>query len=239
MKKVIAAGLILAGFVAIGAMYMFIAPRGGSSPLVGQAEAFVVEPSVDFESNFNSVLGARSIPALATQEPDVQTLSPEATSELTPETTIPGQTPQVSAADSPGAIIVAVQPPPEDGASTGNEQQEIQNVIVPTYSWVNAFSDSSTLDGEPLPVGSVVTAYDPDGTLIGRYEVKRPGEYGAMPLYMDDPATPLDEGASSGDQIRFNINGLSAVVLGPSEPIWVENGAALLLNIAGGSLVIN
>lgn len=238
MKKVIAAGLVLAGFAAVVAMYT-IAPLGENSPLVGQAEAFVVEPSVDFESNFNSVLGARSIPALATREPDVQAPSPESTSEPVPETTIPGQVLLVSAADSPGAVLVAIQPAPEDDTSVSNGPQEFQNVIVPTYSWVNAFSDGSTLDGEPLPVGSVVTAYDPDGTLIGRYVVKRPGEYGAMPLYMDDPETPLDEGASSGDQIRFNINGLSAVVLGPSEPIWVENGASLLLNIAGGSVVIN
>ena len=86
----------------------------------------------------------------------------------------------------------------------------------------------------PIQSGSIVTAYDPDGVLIGRATVTTPGEYGAMPLYMDDPSSQVDEGATPGDLLTFKINGLLTVVLGPNEPVWTENGGILVLNLASG-----
>jgi hypothetical protein len=104
-------------------------------------------------------------------------------------------------------------------------------VLHHTYSWVNAYSMNSSLDGIPLPVGSVVEAFDPEGTLVGRIEVNQEGCYGVMALYQDDPETPLDEGVSPGDRLAFSVNGFSADVLGPDEPVWTVTGDLLQLDL--------
>ena len=109
-------------------------------------------------------------------------------------------------------------------------------ILIPTYSWVNAFSTETEFNGEPIVVGSIITAYDPTGVLIGRTTVTSVGEYGAMAIYMDDPSTLIDEGAVEGDVLTFKINGLTAVVLGPNNPVWTENGGILVLNLAGGNM---
>ncbi len=56
----------------------------------------------------------------------------------------------------------------------------------------------------------MITAYDPDGVLCGRFVVHTPGQYGYLHVYGDDPTTPEDEGATDGDTLRFRINGLPA-----------------------------
>ncbi len=106
------------------------------------------------------------------------------------------------------------------------------NVLHPTPAWVNVFSPESTFEGEPLTVGDVITAYDQQGVLIGRTEVQVTGKYGLMALYMDDPTTTLDEGASPGETINFRVNDILAQVLGPHEPVWGANGDVLMLNLA-------
>ncbi|MGQ9517809.1 MAG: hypothetical protein ACUVT1_11130 [Anaerolineae bacterium] len=89
----------------------------------------------------------------------------------------------------------------------------------PTNRWADAYSLRSTLDGQPLPAGSVIEAFDPDGVKIGRFVVVEAGKFGPMPLYGDDPYTPEDEGAQPGDRITFTINGLRALT-SPARPIW-------------------
>ena len=101
----------------------------------------------------------------------------------------------------------------------------------PTYGWVNVYSLASTLDGSPVPVGAIIEALDPQGTIVGATIVRHPGRYGLMPLYMDLPTTEEDEGAVPGDIITFTIDGVPAEVVGPNEPLWVENGDLLELNL--------
>jgi hypothetical protein len=93
------------------------------------------------------------------------------------------------------------------------------------------FSQNTLLDGAPIPVGSVVDAFDPDGVLAGRFTVKQDGIYGLMAIYMDDPLTTVDEGASIGDALRFEINGHPAEVVGPDSPVWTGNGGLLQLDL--------
>jgi len=93
----------------------------------------------------------------------------------------------------------------------------------PTPWFVDFWGEQSTLNGQPLPVGAVIRAYDPSGVLVGRAEVTLSGWY-LMPVYGDDPLTELDEGAESGDSITFTINGHLAVPLGPDPPVWVGAG---------------
>ena len=131
----------------------------------------------------------------------------------------------------PGAIAITILP-----AADGTDGTHRTVFLTPTYAWVNVYSLSSTVRGEPVHHGAAVLAYDPDGVLIGRSTVDLDGRFGVMALYMDDPATPVDEGALPGDALSFQIDGEPAVVVGPDAPIWTANGAVLSLDlVVGGS----
>lgn len=95
-------------------------------------------------------------------------------------------------------------------------------VIYPTpfFTFWADTTFSSTFDGSPLPLGSIIEAYDPDGVLCGLDTVILSGAYGFTPVYGDDSQTPaLDEGAIEGDTISFKINGRQATVVS-GDPVW-------------------
>jgi hypothetical protein len=94
--------------------------------------------------------------------------------------------------------------------------------VTPTPEWVNFYCDMNSYYNVPLPVGSVVDAYDPDGILCGSYFVTEAGRYGLMPVYRDDPYSEDDEGADPGDTISFFVNGYPAAATG--NRVWTENG---------------
>ena len=100
----------------------------------------------------------------------------------------------------------------------------------PTPEWVNFYSASSTLDGKPVPVGAVVEAFDPGGVLCGRYVVQTAGSYGYMPCYLDDLASPKDEGIRPGDTVQFKINGLSAGQF--AVPLVISMGQSFRVDLA-------
>jgi hypothetical protein len=145
---------------------------------------------------------------------------------------------QSQRAASPGAVEFVMAPGQLPGGLSAAPEQ-VTEVLTPTYSWVTAFSLNSTLDGKPVPAGAVVTAYDPQGVLLGRVVVQRPGQYGVMPLYMDDPGTSVDEGARPGDVLQFRINGVIAAVTGTSAPVWTYNGAILAIDLAATNSAVN
>jgi hypothetical protein len=103
--------------------------------------------------------------------------------------------------------------------------------VIPTNEWVNFWSDSSYVDGRRLDTSDVIDAYDPQGTLCGRFAVKESGKYGMMPVYRDDASTATDEGAEPGDLITFQINGYPAYVSGAERPIWTANGDIKKINL--------
>ncbi len=96
--------------------------------------------------------------------------------------------------------------------------------VYPTNEWVNFYCDANTYMGEPLPVGSVIDAYDPDGVHCGTFYVTEAGKYGFMPVYRDDPYMDGDQGAEPGDIITFYVNGVEALPSG--DRTWTENGDA-------------
>ncbi len=96
--------------------------------------------------------------------------------------------------------------------------------IDPGPEWVNFFSSNTTFLGQPVPVGAVVEAFDPQGVKCGQFTVTDEGKYGYLPCLRDDATTPEDDGADPGDVISFTINGLPALALGPDDPIWTSNG---------------
>ena len=94
----------------------------------------------------------------------------------------------------------------------------------PTNEWVNFYSQNSALNGQSLPVGAVVRAYNPRGVQCGEFTVAHAGWYGLMPVYRDDPNTPSDEGMRPGEIVTFTINGAPATPMGQDAPVWTTNG---------------
>ena len=106
------------------------------------------------------------------------------------------------------------------------------------------YSGNTILNGLPVPVGSVITAKDPDDVVCGEFVVgvTNPklgeGKYGYMPVYGDEliPIMPEDEGARSGDVIRFFIDDIPAVVTNGVEPIW-QKRSILQIDLAATEVV--
>lgn len=103
----------------------------------------------------------------------------------------------------------------------------------PTTEWVNFYSSNTTLDGTPVPVGAVVTAYDPSGVLCGQKVVSQAGSYGFLACYFDDPNTSENEGITTGDKVTFRINGSAAGEF--QLPSSIQNGDRFEVNLAAGA----
>jgi hypothetical protein len=95
--------------------------------------------------------------------------------------------------------------------------------VIPTPYWTSFFDSATTFNGRPVPVGSIIQAYDDSlGVLCGQDTVHIPGYYGFMPVYGDDPNTKgIYEGALPGHRIRFTINGRLATVVS-GDPTWTD-----------------
>jgi hypothetical protein len=126
------------------------------------------------------------------------------------------------------------QLPPGGPAPSGSapDGSDIRDSLAPTNSWMNFYGLECTIDGQPLPAGTVITVRDPEGVLCGEFPVTRAGRYGLMPVYGDEPATETDEGAVPGDSLDFYINGIKATVTGPDEPVWTAMGDLKQVNLA-------
>lgn len=88
----------------------------------------------------------------------------------------------------------------------------------------HVFYGSATYMGQPVPVGFMIFAYDPDGVRCGQADIKTAGQYNGIMVHGDDPLTPRDEGAVEGDLISFRV---SNILAGTSvTPAW--NSTVLL-----------
>lgn len=91
----------------------------------------------------------------------------------------------------------------------------------PTSTWTTFYSSNTVVNDNPIRVGTVIEAYDPDGVLAGSYTVDEEGQYGFLHVYGDDPTTTgVDEGAVEGDVITFKIDGVTAT--GQTQPTWTS-----------------
>jgi len=93
-----------------------------------------------------------------------------------------------------------------------------------TNQYMSTYSTNTWLNGQPVPVGAVITATDPDGIQIGVFTVTSgigAGNYGTMYLCGDDATTSgVDEGAVDGDPVHFFINGVPSAPGGPDAATW-------------------
>ncbi|MDH3889775.1 MAG: T9SS type A sorting domain-containing protein [candidate division Zixibacteria bacterium] len=109
--------------------------------------------------------------------------------------------------------------------------------ITPTLEWVNFYCETNLYMNAPLPVGSVIDAFDPDGVHCGSWFVSEAGRYGFMPIYRDDPYTPdVDEGADPDDNIRLYVNGVQAYT--PDPTVWTANGDIHQVCLDVGDIIV-
>ncbi len=117
-------------------------------------------------------------------------------------------------------------------AMTVSLSASADDVPDPTDKWISAYGGECLLNGQPLPVGAIVQAYDPDGVLCGKFIVDDPGHYGFMSVYKDYAGSDKDEGANQGDPITLVVNETVTVELGPESPVWSENGDPYNVNLS-------
>lgn len=99
------------------------------------------------------------------------------------------------------------------------------------------FDSTSTFDGKPVPVGSILEAFDQSGVSAGKDTVLFAGFYGFFPVLGEDPSFPgIDEGAVEGEIVRFTINGRNATVTS-GDPTW-HNLDTNLVSLSATSTLI-
>jgi hypothetical protein len=106
--------------------------------------------------------------------------------------------------------------------------------VTPTSVWTDFWGSATLYNGYPVPVGSIIDAYDPDGVHCGRDTVTIEGKYGFMPVYGNDS---YGDGAEPGETITFYINGRLAETLGPDDPIWVGTEIRPEVNLSASGTV--
>lgn len=102
------------------------------------------------------------------------------------------------------------------------------HMSIPTSQSVAIYGTASTMNGDPLKPGDIVTVRDPDGVVAGMFQVHTEGEYGFLHVYADDASTPdVDEGAEPGDLLRFYVNDFPATLADFASITWTSDGDVL------------
>jgi Secretion system C-terminal sorting domain len=110
--------------------------------------------------------------------------------------------------------------------------------VIPTDVWVDFYGSATMYNGNAIPVGSIIDAYDPDGVYCGSDTVTVVGKYGFMPVYGDDSHTDgIDEGAQMSDLITFRLNGRQAVTHGPDAAVWDGLGGRHEVNLSASAII--
>ncbi len=94
--------------------------------------------------------------------------------------------------------------------------------VIPTNIWTDFGGTACTVNGNPMPVGCIVQAFDQSGVLCGQRTTATAGVYLATAVYGDDQFTPaVDEGCVMNEVVVFKINGIVASKLGPASDQWI------------------
>lgn len=106
--------------------------------------------------------------------------------------------------------------------------------VIPTSKWTAFYGSTTTYNGAPIPIGSIIDAYDPDGVHCGRDTVIMAGHYGFMPVYGRDD---YGDGAEQGEVITFYVNNRLAIPNGPDDPVWLGMDYRLEVNLSASASV--
>ena len=85
---------------------------------------------------------------------------------------------------------------------------------IPTNRYAFYAGAGQQFNGQLLPLGSIIEAFDQSGVICGRDTVRQAdGQFGSMAVYGDDLTTAgVDEGMSTNEEIVFKVNGRAATV---------------------------
>ena len=84
---------------------------------------------------------------------------------------------------------------------------------------------------DQFSVGDVITIYDPDNILCGRFEVTEAGQYGVIHIYGDDlTSSEIDEGPIPGDILTIYLNGNEIFPKNIDNLIWTRNRDLIQVN---------
>ncbi|MCK4631751.1 MAG: T9SS type A sorting domain-containing protein, partial [candidate division Zixibacteria bacterium] len=97
------------------------------------------------------------------------------------------------------------------------------------------YCDGNTFMGAPMPVGSVIDAYTPNGVHCGTKYVTTEGRYEFMAVHRDDETVADTTGAYPGEAISFYINGMKALTTGNTE--WTVDQDIIEVCLDAGLLV--
>jgi len=79
--------------------------------------------------------------------------------------------------------------------------------------------------------GDIITVYDPDNVLCGKFIANKDGIYGVIHVYGDDiTSLDVDEGAQSGDELFFYRNGEKMNPKNHQIIKWTQNRDSIELN---------
>ena len=96
----------------------------------------------------------------------------------------------------------------------------------PTDQWMGIYGQLWIRD-ESAPLGTVVDVIDAAGNTAAWSEVHHAGNYGYLPIYLDDPDTERDEGADMGEWLTVRVNGYAT----DSRVQWTEFGDLVELDL--------
>jgi len=85
--------------------------------------------------------------------------------------------------------------------------------------------------GLPLNPGDTVSVVTEGGVLCGFFQVTKPGFYGLLHVYGDDPTTPEQDGALPGERLILKVNGARVTPQGTA-PVWTRDGDRLQVNFS-------
>jgi len=100
--------------------------------------------------------------------------------------------------------------------------------LTPTPWWSDYYGYME-IDGEPVAPGTAFRVEDPDGIICGEFEVTTAGFFGYIHVYGDDPNTPEDEGAESGDALSFFVD--NSPTYSSEDIIWVSGNPGVILEV--------
>jgi hypothetical protein len=104
--------------------------------------------------------------------------------------------------------------------------------FTPTYINVDLYGEVY-LNGEPAPEGTKIEAYA-GNVKCGEIIISRPGVYGFLHVYGDDPFSPVQEGALPGDKISLRVNGIPV----NANVIWTKDGDRVKIDLFAEERVI-
>ncbi len=112
-----------------------------------------------------------------------------------------------------------------------NQPQQTESILS-SNEWISVYSQNTTYNNLPLPVGAVVTAIGEDGRSLGQVTVNEKGTFGVLAVYGDSAYTKFLDGAKRGEHIQFLINGQLAKIVNGADPTWSSNGDLIQVDLA-------